>query len=93
MGMVSGMTVRDLANVGDPSIDALVSDLSLVSRVECIPNPATISIAGNIVSAEAELTIHYTDYSSVTVKTVLTGDTGDGLPGLRNLTRVCAGAA
>ena len=78
----------DIAHVGDESIDALTAGEGPVSFVKSTPRHSTLTVAGDVVTIELDLTIQFADHSSVTVDALLTGNIHGGCAGLVDLSRI-----
>lgn len=77
-----------IANVCDASIDALSDGYPLIAVYQASPRPDTLTVIGDVVTIEIELTVQFADRPPVTVDALLTGDVADGSPGLTNLSRI-----
>jgi len=82
-----------IANICDASIDALSDGYSLLAVYQASPRPETLTVVGDIVTVEIELTVQFADRPPVTVDALLTGTVSGSSPGLTSLSRIDRTAA
>jgi len=82
-----------IANVCDASIDVLSDGYPLIAVYQASPRPETLTVVGDVVTVEIELTVQFADHPSVTVDALLTGNISGRSPGLTSLSRIDRQAA